>query len=482
MGFSSEAIFIKPGLTEKQEIEILKSLGFNDYVLNSEASFEEADSRDKLGVYFGSCNGATYLIFDGVYSTDRKADGLTDIESALVKNLKNHELLSIMNYETSNSYGYHYIKNGKTIRLKEGCHPLVAEDIGDELDIEKGYYVKKEKIEGTQYFFTKSNYKQDEYDKWTHDQIGGSVAFELVRMIAGVSYHHDDLFYSKARQYVPKKIIDSILDNFKNKTTGGNDNSELKDYFPIEYIKEIYIKIKAKLLDDGFIETEDWVLKKENNGVCYTISFKPYKQGNYLIKPSYTYKVEAFRGDWFKKTFGREENRFGNKITNDTQVNIHKVGLNDEYFSIFSNEDRYNVESLMTLINKRLDEVIFPFFKKVDSLEKIAIYNESLFKLDFLLMAGNTAESENVINNTIPNLAVSAKNNKWTAEKISNGIGEFQDRADLIRPDIDIKEMFYSAYDKHEVQKAEEKKVDSTTKQTEPKKTEIKYKPWWRFW
>lgn len=482
MGFSSEAIFIKPVLTEKQEIEILEALGFNNYVLNSETGFDEANSRDKLGIYFGSCNGATYLIFNGVYSTDRKADGLTEIESALAKNLRSHELLSIMNFETSNSYGYHYIKEGKTIRLKEGCHPVLAENIGDELDIEKDYYVKKEEIEGTQYFYTKSNYKQDEFDKWTHDQIGGSVAFELVKMIAGVSYHHDDLFYSKARQYVPKAIIDSIIDNFKNKTTGGNDNSELKDYFPIEYFKEIYIRTKARLIDYGFIETEDWILKKENNGVSYTISFKPYKQGNYLIKPSFTYKIEAFRGDWFKKTFGREENRFGNKITNDTQVTIQKVGLNDEYFSLFSNRDRYNIESLMTLINKRLDEVIFPFFNKVDSLEKIASYNESLFKLDFLLMAGNTEESENVIYNTIRNLAVSAKNNKWTEEKILNGIGEFQDRADLIRADIDIKGIFYSAYDKHVVETTEEKRVDTTTKKTEQKKTEIKSKPWWRFW
>jgi len=482
MGFSSEAIFIKPGLSEKQEVEILESLGFNDYVLNAETSFEEADSRNKLGVYFGKCNDATYLIFDGVYSTDRNAGGMTKVETVLAEKLKSHEFLSIMNYESSNSYGYHYVEDGKTIRLKEGCHPVLAEDIGEELAIEKEYYVKKEVIEDTQYFYTKSHYGPDEFDKWTHDQIGGSVAFELVKMITGVSYHHDDLFNSKARQYVPKKVINSILDNFNNKTTVENESSELKDYFPIKYFQEVYNKIKSKLLEEGFNETEDWIFAKENKGVNYLISFKPDKQGNYLIKPSFIYKIEAFRGDWYKKTFGREENRFGNKITNDTQVNIHKVGLEDEYFSIFKIKERYNLEALVALINKRFDDVIFPFFNKVDSLEKIASYNESLYKLDFLLMAGNNKESEEVIANTIPNLATSAKNNKWTEEKIVNAIGEFQDRADLIRPDIDVKEMFYAAYAEDEIKPVEEKTV---VEKSEPIKTEEimpKPKPWWKFW
>ena len=473
MGFSSEAIFIKPGLTEQQETELLESLGFKEYVFNAEVDFSDADSRNKMGVYFGKCNGATYLIFDGAYDAGRDVKRITS-------KLNDHEFLSIMNYESSNSYGYHYIKNGKTIRFKEGFHPDVVKDIGEELAIEKEYYVKKEKENGTLYFYTQSDYN-DELDKWTHDQIGGAVAFDLVKLITGVSYHHNDLFNSKACQYIPKKVIDRLLDDFKNNTIGATDNPELKEYFPVSYFEKVYSEIKLRLIANGFKESEDWIFKKENEGLVYKISFKPYKQGVHLIKPSFNYEIESFRADWHKKTFGRETNHFGNTITNNTQVDIHKVGIKDNFFSIFTSQDRFNFDALVALINKRFDEVIFPFFDKINSLEKIADHNVSLFKVDFLLMAENRKKAEDVLFSTIPTLAASAKKDKWKEEKIAAAIDEFQDRANLFRPGVNVKELFFSEYNKEEIENPQAKNVGEENKPIE-KNIEVKNKLWWKFW
>ena len=49
MGFSSEAIFMKPGISEGEELGLLKKLGLEDLVICQKAHFEQIDLRGKNG-------------------------------------------------------------------------------------------------------------------------------------------------------------------------------------------------------------------------------------------------------------------------------------------------------------------------------------------------------------------------------------------------------------------------------------------------
>jgi uncharacterized protein YndB with AHSA1/START domain len=122
-----------------------------------------------------------------------------------------------MNFEGTLSYQYHYFKDGVTIRKKAGSDTNLFSDTGEELDIEKEYYVKKEIIDGQEIFFTKPwNEHETELHQWTHAQIGGEVAFRLVKMVAGVEYNHDLMFESFVNHYLPADESASGMQDFEN--------------------------------------------------------------------------------------------------------------------------------------------------------------------------------------------------------------------------------------------------------------------------
>lgn len=205
MGFRSEAIFMKPRISEAEELELLQKLGFGEYVYTGKTFFEEVDTHDRNGVYVGHCNDSTYLIFDGII-IDHFHTKENPWEKALIEIYPDKEFLSIMNYEVACGFHYSYYKEGRTIRRKSGDYLNTRFNIGDELEIEKAYYVKKEFIEGEEYFYTKPwNDQNTELNRWRACQVGGEVAFNLVEMIAGVRYGHDLMFDSMVNRYSSKE-------------------------------------------------------------------------------------------------------------------------------------------------------------------------------------------------------------------------------------------------------------------------------------
>lgn len=212
MGFSSEAIFMKPAISEEEEPGLLKKLGLDDLVICQKAPFEETMTHFKRrGVYIGHCGDCSYIVFDSVLVNyfGIVTDKLNPWEQILSDIYPDKDFLSVLNYDNTNAYSYHYFREGMTNRKKMGFHPTIHADIGEELELEKEYYVKKESVDGKEIFFTKPwNEQKTELDEWTHDQIGGSVAFHLVKMMAGVEYGHDLMFESYINQYLSKETLE----------------------------------------------------------------------------------------------------------------------------------------------------------------------------------------------------------------------------------------------------------------------------------
>lgn len=212
MGFSSEAIFMKPAISEEEEPGLLKKLGLDDLVICQKAPFEETMTHFKRrGVYIGHCGDCSYIVFDSVLVNyfGIVTDKLNPWEQILSDIYPDKDFLSILNYDNTNAYSYHYFREGMTNRKKMGFHPTIHADIGEELELEKEYYVKKESVDGKEIFFTKPwNEQKTELDEWTHDQIGGSVAFHLVKMMAGVEYGHDLMFESYINQYLSEDALE----------------------------------------------------------------------------------------------------------------------------------------------------------------------------------------------------------------------------------------------------------------------------------
>ena len=495
MGFSSEAIFIKPALTDEQEQQLLRSLGFKNYVYNKESSFDEADTRTRYGVYIGKVNGATYLIYEGVYSLKR--DGhFSEAERVIADKFQWHEVLSIMNYEVSNSYGYHYIKNAQSIRLKEGYSPDVVSDFGPELPIEKDYYVKREIEDGQEYFFTKAYGDTEVLDRWTHDQIGGSVAFDLVKMMTGVSYNQDEIFYSKPKQFVPKDQIDQVLENFSS-LDGIKHNVDIafRGLMPLEIYDTILDKVAPTITEKGFTyDKEKYLFYKEANGLKYVIDFKPFDKGVYLLRPYLKFSIEAPRLEWYKKNFGTDVNRFGNKMTSNINLLCADFGIKDKHNQALKIDNDFNLDKTVAKIKLRLKETIFPYFDKVTGYDVIIEKNkESISKIDFLFMSGKIDEIESLIKKSVISFAHVAVDYKWNEVRINNTIADFQDRANLITTELDVTEIFntevlaYKLKIKSKIKPEKEvtvkngfaKSIQKRLVYAEPQGFS---KPWWKFW
>lgn len=211
MGFSTEAIFMQPKIAEEEELELLYKLGLTNLSYAGKVDFEETmTAARRSGVYIGHCGDSTYIVFTGILLLyiGIVIEDLNPWEKALSKIYPDKLFLSILNFEVVNGYSYHLFKSGISIRKKDGSHPDVYRDYGEELDLEKEYYEKKEIIDGREIYFTKPwNENQTELDQWTHDQIGGSIAFYLTKMMAGVEYGQDPMFEATVNKYVPTDNI-----------------------------------------------------------------------------------------------------------------------------------------------------------------------------------------------------------------------------------------------------------------------------------
>ena len=207
MGYSSEAVFIRKKLTDEIVKKVLDNIAEDGFVLcEDKVEFGDIDSRAPHGIYLGQMNDSFYII-RGIYDSSGGFDsalGRLDLESLCLDLFPEEEILYINNHETANAYAYHLIRESQTIRHKRGFDPDVVIDSGNELDVEKTCYVKKEQRDGQWIYFTKSWRRLGEFDEWTHDQIGGSIAFQLVRHMTGGLRFMDDTGGFFASRYLPK--------------------------------------------------------------------------------------------------------------------------------------------------------------------------------------------------------------------------------------------------------------------------------------
>lgn len=202
MGFSTEAIFMQPKIAEEEELELLYQLGLTNLSYVGKVDFEETmTAAHRSGVYIGHCGDSTYIVFTGILLgyIGIVINDLNPWEKALSKIYPDKLFLSILNFEGTCSYSYHLFKSGTTIRKKDGTDREVYIDFGEELELEREYYEKKEIIDLLEAY------------KYTRDQFGGDLAFYLTKMIAGVEYGQDPMFETTVNKYVP---IDNIKIDF----------------------------------------------------------------------------------------------------------------------------------------------------------------------------------------------------------------------------------------------------------------------------
>ncbi|MBK9593152.1 MAG: hypothetical protein IPO32_17190 [Crocinitomicaceae bacterium] len=270
MGYSSEAIFIKPELT-KSDIENLLMALTGGNVEIAITTLGQADRRDSFGIYIGSINGATVIIYDGLDWNRDKDTLLNGTEKKLVDLFPHRYLLTIANFETSNSYNYHLIKEGKTIRLKSGYHPDVEYDVGEELDIEKNCYFKKEVVDGSTFYFQKSYSDPEHLEKYTHDQIGGEVAFEMTKLFTGFKYSSTEMNHVSVNQFISKDDLERILAKFENpKINTYEFHRHWDNKMPITVFNQLIKHFDSILKEEGFkfnSETNQFLKRMINSDI-----------------------------------------------------------------------------------------------------------------------------------------------------------------------------------------------------------------------
>jgi len=457
MGYSTEAIFIKEQLTDEMIKKITKiTHGDSDLVFNRDVSFDGISSGPGPGIFFGQMNDSFYMIYDWMgYNLHDKSYG--DIEGVFTHLFPESEILYIVNVESANAYTYHLIKNGKTIRKKVGAHPDVAVDIGEELETEKAYYVKKEVRDGQEIYYTKSHFKEGELDEWTHDQVGGSIAFQLVRDMTGCRLMTSDTDDFKAKQYFLKTDIEEM-----NKFLDGELEEsvpELRKGLPVNVIHELIESAKPILLENGFLENQkgEFVRKKDQLNQLINFHFdhsaKAFSHFNYSFSQNIGYR------EWHIQQFGNDMNGAGQRVFDSVQLNFQKLGITDKHQTLFLNGDKTKKE-LREGIIERLKDVIIPAFDK-SSIEDITANLKGIRKADYHLMNNELEAARVELENLKEALVSSSVKNKFDDEKLERYFKWLEQRNKFFDEPVEYR-TYYSA------------NVDRITKEVEAEKKKLK--------
>ncbi|HLO53627.1 MAG TPA: hypothetical protein VK169_05025 [Saprospiraceae bacterium] len=475
MGHKTEAIFIQSKLNMEEESNLINSLGFEDYVFNSLVEFGEIDSRNRFGLYIGTYQNTSFVAFDGVYTAKRSIETMSETEKTINNLFPEKEFINIMNYESSNSYGFHYFKNGKTIRLKEGFYPDLAHDIGDELDIEKEEFTKIEENENETYFVINSSNSSNELEKYTHDQIGGSIAFSLPKLFTGVKFDSKEMYATKIKQFISKSFIEEVNLKFKNFPNNLDEQLSSDDLLPTEIYNNIVNSIRNLIINNGFVEIEKNYFQKQKEGLTYTIDLKPAKDGHFLVTPNFQYSLKSFRSEWLMSTFGRNQDLNDNKISNDIHISLEQLGIEDTFPKFMFSKEKYNFNELENAYKTRIENVILPYFNKFNSLEEVAEFHTSIVKVDFLLMSSNMIKAMEAFEDAVNKRSKFKKNDSfWTLEKKKKLAQEFNARARLVNSQLILNESDFEISDVP-LNKIVDNPNTNTTNQTDKK-------PWWKIW
>ena len=439
MGFSTEVLFIKPAASENQILELLQKLTGEVCMEIGETTISQADRRGSFGIYIGETNGATVILYEGLLSA-RDSNHLNDCERKLIEQFPDRDLLTIANYESSNFYSYHLIQGGKTIRLKSGAHPDVEIDFGQELDLEKANYVKREIENGVEYFYVNSFYKPGEFEKLTHDQIGGSVAFDMAKMMTGINYNHIDMLGVKVKQYISKSEYDRVIAKFNLPEL---NVYELHHYWnnklPISVYNSVIEFIESKLSSKGFTydpQANQFVRKK--GLLKQVVDLKCQETGKYFVQPAFRFYVGVDYQKWHIENFGSDKNRLGSRITDDIPINLQEIGIQRSGISVFNHD--FHVDTIFRNIETILSVEIVPFFEKVNSIHEAIKYAKGFYKLDITIMLGDMVEAAAQFDSLL-NLLITTSS-KYDEQKKEHYLLEFIDRAKLLNLDIDVRKIF----------------------------------------
>ncbi len=398
MGYSSEAIFIKSAVPEEQFPDLLAAIGFSDLHFNKKATFEEADRRGKTGIYIGNYNGSTILIYDDMLSDHRGKDNLMEVERALVSFLPHHEILSIVNVESANAYLYHYIVNGKTRRLKYGASGVFPENEGEELPEEKNYYVRKEYRNKNEYYFTKSYSDENTLDEWTHDQVGGSIAFSLAAMFVRENYSSIPLEL-ELNQY----LTSDLINQFKNiPAPEGRNNAGWyfnKKVIAADFLPLLESRIVPLLANEGFDRGSDPLMFRRTLGeveqtfsleVEQTFSLGFTHAGVLMeLNPIYRVKTSSLK-KWVKEKYGLET------FSSGTALDERQPALryeNQKQLPTLESKT-IGISEFTGLLEYYIINNVLPFFKTFATPEGFAQYSWYRgFRADFYYMLNRPEEA-----------------------------------------------------------------------------------------
>lgn len=398
MGFSSEAILIKPSIEEGRFTSFLQQLGVVQPQFNRKAYFEEADTRDKNGIYIGNYKGSTFLLFESMFAQKRGEDLMTSLERTLTELLPEHELLSLSNEESSNTYLYHYIKSGESVRLKAGNCPEVLYDVGNELYLEKARYTKKEKdAEGDYIYYTSSELAPGELITWSHDQIGGSVAYGLAEMFIGHSYEHVPLDLS-LHQYFSKEDLVSFQKIPSPKLGEGiryfNRKLIKADILPI--IEEQIVPIfQAK----GFqYKPEKCELVREINSIQQSLQFTLQSNSELIFDLHLSFEVNASKllKEWSINKYNKHTFGNGNEIDNRQPILKYEHQLPDVHYT--DDASIISIETFGDLLTNYTQKYISPYFELFAGYRAFAEYSYyKCFRADFYYMMGESEKALRVL-------------------------------------------------------------------------------------
>ena len=473
MGFSSEAIFVKAELKDEMIQKITElTHGDSDLVFNREIDFDTIASGPPPGIYFGQMNQSFYMIYN--YMTQDPYDKrFADVQDIFALLFPETEILYITNIESANAYAYHFIKNGETIRKKVGAHPHVIEDIGEELETEKAYYVKKEIRDGQEIYFTKSYYKEGELDEYTHDQVGGSIAFKLVKDMTGCEYMTSDTDGFMAKEYLSKKRIQEMNDFLEGKSEK-KMIPELREGLPISAIKEIIASVSTVLSQNGFKETESGHFLRVHNGLNQEVKFyfnrdaKEYSNFSYNFSQNLGYKA------WCKEQFGTDRLPSGQIVHDSIGLNFRALEIQDKHQSLLRSGDK-NKQELIDGISERLRDAIIPAFDK-STLESISKTFRGLRKADFHLMRNEIEAARSELENLKETLVTSSIKNNWAEKQKEDYFELMESRNKFFESPIVYREYYKENYERLKIQVEEELQKQKEEQEKARKERELKAK------
>lgn len=211
MGFKISMISIKEPATKISDTVLLQKLGFPDFSLVADTSFDESMYPRDNSINIGTFNKCLiicddYQLTDSL-ETSNNPENLSDYEKMLTQIYPDSEILTVACLSGVNYHMYSLVKNGEKIRFKRISHGTPLIQFGKTIEEEVKVYSYSKIIEGQRRF--RSTYKEDEIYDNTEDQMMEDFTFGVAKRHLGVmiSTSEDDILLNTTlKKYSHKKV------------------------------------------------------------------------------------------------------------------------------------------------------------------------------------------------------------------------------------------------------------------------------------